>query len=1221
MPDGNITDFTPDRASADSQIRLQAIEDHLLDNAIINIFEKREAITPSGTGSFSPVILQTGAGKTYNAIRWLVLRACRQHFAPEKDLRKSVYMTPNRHNIESEYRGFRAAIEALGASGHLMQAEIREILSRTLMIRSNVDGLGTFIDNCNGFDDFQQALLRSFGQFSEESPLMMRGAFFEANAAMRAKRIADSMSFPNDYKAKIDEDVSRKVSSLRNYLRKEISRTYRDIETLEEDSHAINWMRQYMPDVLFAEGGFTTAFMTVSKAMTSLPTLSQGPIEVFSHHPCCIVIDEIDASKGYMQNALFTQDSDGIDLAELVCFFANTSTRQRKNPYPENEKIEAALRDLFNCCDQMVLDLKLDGTIMPNDLLHADMKRGNLLFAGDRQTFYSSADSLSVGYTIEEDGVLLHHHSDDEAELFGNTLESLLFEIENKVDFTIVKSLNIVSREIEKERRLLDPDATLDPRSVLLDYLHRLRKSPTIAGTTDYQVVNFLRSRMSRQRLQKKFDEIIPTPYDTGVKVDKVAPPRESQESEHWQILVASADKTAEKVVEEAAEGNVVIGISATAGARTVVRNFDMTHLHARLGDRFVPMFPEEISGAAEIYRRERRYAEHIEAGQLRVDAFMPPVTSVVTDIVRNRIFETQPQKRNWLQLLEDTPYEQKRLERFASAVDAFLCDDRYAHGGIVSPGMVMLAFLSRNVNAKGKRVSVDDFDLKFVMNRIIELCGARYGKTPQIVDGYAADLREGVVEREIERATQRSPVIVLTTHDSMASGFNPQRKRSREDANAVCIGTDRGEDKIDIDAVYIEKPTRVIGKSLSSMGDKLTAMQAVTSLHFTGAISRTEAEKMRKTILCSVKEDHNAANELSRAYLRSEDSRNAIRALVEQILGRISRTPWRRPVIRIMVDDGLQDILRTDVFEGCSPELKSYEYLHLCQELGNCENGHINPDLDQIRRKNENERRMFSCVKKINQLLKKLRTSPQAQRDWQRLREILMEHPIAEPSTRYPSLYVELPVEETGYSVWSNGDATNERTKFSFDRQFTGPTAQRFDISAAGTRLDVLMENRVIRHWFEERGYATSFEPSKMIMTPMMAQAIYMGAIGEEGLKALISDAGSEVHDLDPEFAELFDFCAGESLMPVDAKHYRAGTSVLVDIRELVEASARKLEYMGRDRCLIVQVIGTQETAQRDVIWHENNGRFVGVLSGLIDQNGVLIPSNMRALMRALES
>lgn len=94
-----------------TELRLDAIKSFLLDNDVIRLFETRETMTEEG--SFSPVVMQTGAGKTYNAIRWIALRACRQVLDPVSWTRKSVYLTPNRHNVQAEYDGFKACILGL----------------------------------------------------------------------------------------------------------------------------------------------------------------------------------------------------------------------------------------------------------------------------------------------------------------------------------------------------------------------------------------------------------------------------------------------------------------------------------------------------------------------------------------------------------------------------------------------------------------------------------------------------------------------------------------------------------------------------------------------------------------------------------------------------------------------------------------------------------------------------------------------------------------------------------------------------------------------------------------------------------------------------------------------------------------------------------------------------------------------------------------------------
>lgn len=92
----------------------------------------------------------------------------------------------------------------------------------------------------------------------------------------------------------------------------------------------------------------------------------------------------------------------------------------------------------------------------------------------------------------------------------------------------------------------------------------------------------------------------------------------------------------------------------------------------------------------------------------------------------------------------------------------------------------------------------------------------------------------------------------------------------------------------------------------------------------------------------------------------------------------------------------------------------------------------------------------------------------------------------------------------------------------------------------------EVVQENTVIRNYFIRKGFQLSHSYTKQeyntIFIPEFQQAIVKGAIGEEGLKALLQHAGIEIEDDDAipnQLFELFDFKVKGLPIYIDAKNW----------------------------------------------------------------------------------
>ena len=167
-------------------------------------------------------------------------------------------------------------------------------------------------------------------------------------------------------------------------------------------------------------------------------------------------------------------------------------------------------------------------------------------------------------------------------------------------------------------------------------------------------------------------------------------------------------------------------------------------------------------------------------------------------------------------------------------------------------------------------------------------------------------------------------------------------------------------------------------------------------------------------------------------------------------------------------------------------------------------------------------------------------------------------------------------------------------------------------EISSVRTNLDTFMLVPEIKSYFEEHGYATEWTASEYIMSPGLMINLYMGAIGEEALKALLPH--ETIEPLPEKYYELFDFYVNG--VAVDVKNYTPES--YIDGKDYGDANAFrrriswKMDKMGISKAVYVNMVddGNRKSGVEDI-----DGKKVFIIGGLIDREGNVDRDRLRAM------
>lgn len=195
----------------------------------------------------------------------------------------------------------------------------------------------------------------------------------------------------------------------------------------------------------------------------------------------------------------------------------------------------------------------------------------------------------------------------------------------------------------------------------------------------------------------------------------------------------------------------------------------------------------------------------------------------------------------------------------------------------------------------------------------------------------------------------------------------------------------------------------------------------------------------------------------------------------------------------------------------------------------------------------------------------------------WQQLRNLVLTSPTMseeEVSKNFiaKNFYVRLP--ETNDHLFYKQEEDYNKIQIGFNKE----KDLNLEVSDHAAKLDILMNNPELKTYFQEKGWATSFEPNDYIMSPTLFNNIYKGALGEVVGKYLFeSRLKLKVDEIsEPELFELFDYKLSDSQIYIDFKNWHE-TTVFKD-EEILEKIEKKAKKCGCKCVIIANIVSNYQ-------------------------------------------
>ncbi|WBU42658.1 MULTISPECIES: hypothetical protein [Marinobacter] len=652
--------------------------------------------------------------------------------------------------------------------------------------------------------------------------------------------------------------------------------------------------------------------------------------------------------------------------------------------------------------------------------------------------------------------------------------------------------------------------------------------------------------------------------------------------------------------------GVKIVGISATATSRTVVKNFDLDYLKTRLGNQFIELTDTQKTEIGNWYRTRRQYSKagvHIEA------EFMTPESSHLPTALEAYI--NAPVRKPGLAINHLLDAEDSDTFALNWAGKLFNALDRFMDA---ENNRYMLALLNRTVSP-AKHPKFIEF-LEDYLNRK----SAGSGRSYKLFCGINAQaMSHGEFDSVLNHLSNTSDkVIVLSAYASMGEGKNPDYEvnHQHDREQLIWVGDGNPPEKIrtDIDTLYLEKPThQLLSDPDNYQVNQLLLFHQIMALQEAGWISLSEARGWVKQTLQGT---HH--NQHLKRYYETADYEWLIRKVIEQAVGRTARTAFKRPIIRLFADGDLRPILASDHRQD---DTLSHEYIALRKAASeSTQPAYDNREL--LRLHNKAALCTADTLSLIRELMSGFRgAAPEsAIKSWESLRNQLLTEPtLPSPSSDYPRLYLQA-ADTDGYrfsgSLEVDGQLESDKDLRFFEQAIGSRWINEYD-----SGLPPLMKNTVVRSYFLRKGYATQWQAQPYHMNPAAFFNLYKGALGEEGIAAILEHVGLAVEPLTSDVYEMCDFVvrpyANHPPIAVDAKHWRADGTV-----DNHRHKAEKLdEALGIKQFAFINLFGTPDQSCRylsqDLTPSDRRHSPVIEVPGLLNpQTGEILKDHLTTLL-----
>lgn len=646
-------------------------------------------------------------------------------------------------------------------------------------------------------------------------------------------------------------------------------------------------------------------------------------------------------------------------------------------------------------------------------------------------------------------------------------------------------------------------------------------------------------------------------------------------------IFISNFQNTPEKFILKLAEKAKVVGISATALAETLLGNYDLEYFKSELGDKFIELSDaEKETLAAEFKQLNQNY------GKIKIHTEW--FSSICSDIEIDQEFTD---------LLGDEELARDIIGKFRkkySEHNTFTLS-RYLKIGHAFKNFLLkkdlkgfLCLLNKFPKDGEKEPNSKDFNienLEYLFKVLIEdvtetqdlfedeLSQYDVSNAYTIVKSYDFEKQKEEFRKKLESDNK---IFIISTYQTIGSGQNlqfkaphPEKLINVQDSSIRNWNTKK---ETDLNGIYLEKPSHLL-ELIDEKLDEAGFVRYLFQLEFlleAGGISavqlKEEVKRAFKALLASggnfkSKNDLYGTKDMQQFYAKQ----------IIQALGRICRTNLKSKNIYVYADQDLDPCIRNFDLDG---KLVVNEFKALVESVSKAKT-ETKSELEMKNKANTASAKAHNAIKKF--INREWKWSKEDIKEWNQLRQICLRFPTFSPAqikahnlNPVRDLYIELPDPNNTYFYRQEEDYKDVEVCFNRDKA-ESPVV--YEVSRAKARLEEFFQIPGLKAHFEAEKWATEFKPAKFILTPILFNNIYKGALGEEVGKYILENVyHTKLEPLPAEHFELFDFKVKNSNVFIDFKNWRETTRA--DAQDQHKKIRAKLETVKGDKVFIINIL-----------------------------------------------
>lgn len=1122
-------------------------------NPIFNLLRDKfyqQQVIQAQSGCFMPIAFPTGVGKTFNTVS-LMLDTILNDIENEllngdNYIPKYCYYITN--SVDNVFDVYINLVKRIKENGQLNEEQKEVIIERILYLPANSKSL---------LDVFEKpTVLKKIKElFHVDKNTHLSN---ELDQVAREQTVLTSLNLQPIEKKAFLERHNNSASECYSTFIQHIQKIQLSKNPVKLSDKSITLLKELIPGVAFEMGITRVMFMTTKKFLFGLQQ-SKGKF-----HPArnltgnILIIDEIDRQHQEILTHLVSAND--TDLLATIRTIHSNLKEHNLCAKPQYAGIADLFLDYLNEVKLFFDEWSLRNSFDIHGSVINDEKK--VLLFSDKLTTHTTSVSGQLKVSFNE------VHQQHEIALkgqFGDRTENDFPKFLGRLERLVNREFQSIVRQAEELYR------TNLTQVLSQDELRHITSTQAIASILDQLNLHSLRNQLNQQLsylVGRKYSprKSAANYHTRGIRMIEVDHLPESQDSvmfKHHGFNVTPTGMLASWVE----SGCSILGISATAECASVIHNFDIRYLKESLGTQYIELTTQQRNEIHSYYEQERNY----------IDADVKILVNSVNHdyaFIRHLLKQWKPEAKNVDLLLkqllacgdDDIEFGMSWLSKLCKAIDFFAQSTKSRY---------MIGMLNRSI-----RVTIHEF-LTWYVYQLAE----REKQTIKVIPGIDANfLKQGKFDSEVINFLENQPgkMIALTTYQTMSSGKNPDYKfNSHFENNTLRHVGHRSNERTDIDFIYLEEPTHLIsveGYPETKTSDRLLLLSYGMALQEAGVITQSQAYSWTNNV---VRHDSpsNLCRELKNKFYKkdSDDCLHAIYRMIEQAVGRTARTEMKREIICIIADSSLMTLLANDERDAA---LFSHEYRELINHA-KIESSHSNSSLNREERRQQNLAVLQTSrsLGAIERMLTLINSAPSEKyvSSWKELRIVALKSPATVLPPLYREYYVLSPTNgEYAYSPPS------DEWKIDEYRFFDLSTEPNKRICESASMLPILMKNQSVKDYFEEKGFCTHWpEDAKYILTPPMFINIYLGALGEEAGKFILSKHGFQFESLPLEYFEQFDeiVVLQNKKALIDFKHWdlAAWRSIPEEVRKKrMSQISNKLHDLGIHKLVICNLFTT---------------------------------------------